>query len=158
MQRSRREFLAQSLAAGAIGAAAVLREDAVSRAHAAARGLDDRSPQALASDEDFWVQIQQAYTVDRSLINLNNGGVSPSPRFVQDAVRRHIEFANDAPTRNLWTVLDPQVESVRARLADLFGCSNEEIAITRNASEALQICIYGIDLKPGDEVLATELD
>ncbi len=130
----------------------------MARAQAATRGREERSPQELASDEDFWVQIQQAYTVDRSLINLNNGGVSPSPKFVQEAVRRHLEFANDAPTRNLWSVLDPQIESVRTRLSDVFGCSNEEVAITRNASESLQICIYGFDLKPGDEVLATELD
>ena len=54
--------------------------------------------------------------------------------------------------------LDPQVETVRRQLADDFGCDPEEIAITRNASEALEICQYGIDLKPGDEVLTTNQD
>ena len=35
-----------------------------------------------ASDEDFWAMVQQAFTVDRSILNLNNGGVSPSPAMV----------------------------------------------------------------------------
>src|SRR5262245_13635237 len=157
MVQSRRDFLQQSLAWSALGTLA-LHEDAIAMVQTAAQKAGDRSPEQLAGDEDFWVQIQQAYTIDRSMINLNNGGVSPSPRVVQDAMRRHLEFANNAPSRNLWHIQDPQVENVRERLARTFGCSQEEMAITRNSSESLQICIYGIDLKPGDEVLATELD
>jgi len=157
MNATRRGFLQKGLALGAIGYLA-LRNDALERVYAAGRGNEDRSPDQLAGDEDFWNQIQQAYTVDRSIINFNNGGVSPSPRVVQDAMRRHLEFSNDAPSRHLWRILDPQVETVRERLARLFGCATEEMAITRNASESLQICIYGIDLKPGDEVLVGGLD
>lgn len=157
MDPSRREMLNRSFTLGAIGLIAFT-DDALARIQAAQSQAGTRTPADLAGDEDFWIQIQQAYTVDRSMINLNNGGVSPSPRVVQDAMRRHIEFANNAPAKNLWQVQDPQVELVRERLASAFGCSAEEMAITRNASEALQICIYGIDLKPGDEVLACELD
>lgn len=154
---SRRRALQTALGWGAVGALG-LRDDAIAMVRAAAARVGDRPAEQLASDEDFWFQVQQAYTVDRSMINLNNGGVSPSPRVVQDAMRRHLEFANNAPARNLWQIQDPQVENVRARLARTFGCGTEELAITRNASESLQICIYGIDLQPGDEVLATELD
>lgn len=157
MNPSRREMLNRSLALGAIGLIA-LRDDALQRVRACQSLAGTRAASDLAEDEDFWIQIQQAYTVDRSMINLNNGGVSPSPRVVQDAMRRHLEFANNAPAKNLWQVQDPQVELVRERLARAFGCGTEEMAITRNASEALQICIYGIDLRPGDEVLACELD
>jgi selenocysteine lyase/cysteine desulfurase len=157
MDVTRRTLLKRGLAVGA-GAAAFLREDALERVQAAQRKAAGRGPQQLAADEDFWFDIQQAYTVDRSIINLNNGGVSPSPRFVQEAMRRHLEFSNDAPSRHLWQILDPQVETVRARLARTFGCDVEEAAITRNASESLEICIYGIDLRAGDEVLATRLD
>ncbi len=157
MNPSRRDILNRSFALGAIGLIA-LNEHGLERIQAAQTQAGNRSPADLAGDEDFWIQIQQAYTVDRSMINLNNGGISPSPRVVQDAMRRHLEFANNAPAKNLWQVQDPQVELVRERLARAFGCGTEEMAITRNASEALQICIYGIDLKPGDEVLACELD
>ncbi|NOT02152.1 MAG: aminotransferase class V-fold PLP-dependent enzyme [Phycisphaerales bacterium] len=112
----------------------------------------------MAGEESFWFDVQQAFAVDRSVINLNNGGVSPAPRFVLDAARRHFEFANQLPSRNLWTILDPQVETVRKRLARAFNCDAEEMAITRNSSEALEIAILGLDLQPGDEILSTAQD
>ena len=54
--------------------------------------------------------------------------------------------------------LEPEIESVRRRLAAAFGCDTEEMAITRNASEALEICQLGLELKEGDEVLTTDQD
>ena len=109
-------------------------------------------------DEPFWAEVQRAFTVDRSLINLNNGGVSPSPAYVQEAMKRHLDFSNQAPTWTMWRVLEPQIETVRGMLADRFGCHAEEIAITRNASESLQICQFGMDLRRGDQVLTTDQD
>ena len=118
----------------------------------------DGPPQALARDEDFWFEVNQAFTVDRSLVNLNNGGVSPSPRIVQAAVKRHLDYSNTAPPYTMWRVLEPQREAVRQRFARQFGCHPEEVAFTRNASEGLQICQFGFDLQPGDEVLTTNQD
>ncbi len=116
------------------------------------------TPEEIARDEDFWREVQQAFTVDRSLVNLNNGGVSPAPQIVQAAMKRHLDYSNEAPVYTMWRILEPQREAVRRRLARAFRCSNEEIALTRNASEGLQICQLGIDLKPGDEVLTTTHD
>lgn len=116
------------------------------------------TPEEVAADESFWFEVQQAFTVDRSLVNLNNGGVSPSPALVQDAMKRHLDYSNEAPVYTMWRVLEPQREGVRKRLARAFGCHPEEIALTRNASESLQICQLGFDLKPGDEVLTTNQD
>ena len=116
------------------------------------------TPEAIAKDESFWMDIQQAFTVDRSLVNLNNGGVSPAPAIVQNAMKRHLDYMNEAPVYTMWQVLEPQLEGVRQRLAREFGASSEEIAFTRNASEGLQICQNGIDLQPGDEVLTTTQD
>src|SRR5689334_3832513 len=128
------------------GALAFLRPDSAERARAATAGTT-RAAEDLARDEDFWREIQLGFTLDRNIINLNNGGVSPSPRIVQEAMRRSLEFSNIAPARTMWRVLEPQVESVRARLATAFGCDPEELAITRNASESLEICQLGLDLK-----------
>lgn len=111
-----------------------------------------------ADDEEFWSQIQQAFTLDRNVVNLNNGGCSPAPRIVQEAMRRQLELSNQAPSYFMWRQLEPEVESVRLRLAKTFGCDAEEIAITRNASESLETCLLGFDLKPGDEILTTNLD
>lgn len=117
-----------------------------------------RSAAKPPAHEAFWFHVQQAYDVDRSMINLNNGGVAPSPRVVHDAMIRQLAITNHAPPRQLWLVQDPQVELVRRRLAKAFGCDAEELAITRNASESLQICLNGIDLEPGDEILTTTQD
>lgn len=111
-----------------------------------------------AEDEDFWAQIQSAFTLDRNVVNFNNGGCSPSPRIVQETMRRQLEFSNQAPSHYMWRQLEPEIESVRIRLARLFGCDPEEMAITRNASEALETLLLGFDLKSGDEILTTNLD
>lgn len=116
------------------------------------------TPREIASDETFWLQVQEAFTVDRSLVNLNNGGVSPAPASVQAAMKRYLDFSNQAPVYNMWEILEPQREGVRQRIARDFGCDTEEIALTRNASESLQICQLGIDMEPGDEVLTTTHD
>jgi selenocysteine lyase/cysteine desulfurase len=116
------------------------------------------SPEEIAMDESFWMEIQQAFTVDRSLVNLNNGGVSPAPAIVQEAMKRHLDYSNEAPVYTMWRILEPQTEAVRARIARAFHCDKEEIALTRNASEGLQICQLGMDLQPGDEVLTTTQD
>jgi isopenicillin-N epimerase len=154
---TRRELVRSLLGAGMVMVAA-LREGSLKRVQAASRSVRGRTAEELAADEDFWFEIQQAFTLDRTHINLNNGGVCPSPRVVQDALRRYLEFSNQAPVYNMWRILEPQIESVRHRLAASFGCDAEEIAVTRNASEALEICILGLDLRPGDEVLTTNQD
>ena len=120
--------------------------------------LEGRSPEEVASDERLWHVVQAAFEVDRNIVNLNNGGVSPSPRLVQDALRRDLARGNEAPAYAMWSVLEPEVEIVRARLAALFGCDAEEVAITRNACESLETVLFGFDLRPGDEVLTTNQD
>ena len=120
--------------------------------------VQDTPASSLARDEEFWREIQAAFTVDRSLVNLNNGGVSPSPAYVQEAVTVHQAFSNKAPSYTMWQVLEPQREGVRQRLARNFGCDAEEIALTRNASEGLQILQNGFDLQRGDEVLTSTHD
>ena len=147
---SRREFLV------GIGALAAFRNDTLDVVE---RLLGTGGIHAgEAQDEDFWIQIQQAFTLDRNIVNFNNGGVCPSPRGVQDALRRQLEYANQAPSYFMWRHLEPEIESVRRRLAVAFGCDPEEMAITRNASEALETCLLGFDLQPGDEILTTNQD
>lgn len=157
MDTTRRQFLGRTAGAAAFGYV-MLRDDALQRVRAAVKDAGSASAEELAGNEDFWFQVQRAYDVDRSIINLNNGGVAPAPRSVMDAYTRHLAFTNHLPPRHLWTVLDPQVETVRSRIARVFGCDSEEIALTRNASESLEICLNGIDLKAGDEVLSTNHD
>jgi selenocysteine lyase/cysteine desulfurase len=119
---------------------------------------EGHTPQELAADEDYWSVIQQAYTVNPNMVNLNNGGVSPSPRVVQEAVERFNQLSNEAPSYYMWRILDQGREPVRYKLATLAGCSPNEIAINRNATEALNTVIFGYPFKAGDEVIGTKQD
>lgn len=124
----------------------------------ALKEADGISPDDLASEEDFWYYIQQSFTVSPYLINLNNGGVSPAPKTVQDAMKRYYDLCNEAPSFYMWRELDKGREPLRKSLAAIAGCSAEEIAINRNSSEGLETVIFGLQLKPGDEVVAAKQD
>ncbi|HWP99359.1 MAG TPA: aminotransferase class V-fold PLP-dependent enzyme [Vicinamibacterales bacterium] len=151
---SRRAFLRQTGAA----AFAALAPDGLARLEAAGAAVAGRSAEEVARDETYWADVQQAFTLDRTIINLNNGGVCPSPRVVHEALKRYLDLSNQAPAYHMWQILEPNLESVRRQLAAEFGCDPEELAVTRNASEALQIAQLGVDLAPGDEVLTTNQD
>lgn len=150
---SRRNFV--SSMAATVGGAAMFRENAFHSLFKASVIAGDRSPEVVAQDESYWGEIQRAFDTDRTLINLNNGGVSPTPSHVLEAMIRDLRFTNESPAEHMWRVLEPRVESVRRDLAREFGCDPEEMAITRNASEANEIMIMGLDLKKGDEVVVS---
>ena len=154
---TRRAFFHTTGTAG-IAAFASFAPDGLSRIKTAGRRVENVAPVDAALDESYWREIQQAFTLDRTIINLNNGGCSPSPRVVHEAFKRYLDISNQAPVYHMWQILEPNIESVRRRLASEFGCDAEELAITRNASEALQIAQLGINLKPGDEVVTTNQD
>src|SRR5436853_6808432 len=141
---SRREFL--------YGAEAVMLASLLNLAYAHA------APEDLAGDEEFWKKIRSAYVRDPKLINLNNGGVAPAPTSVLDAEIEAIRYSNRLPAYRMWHDLEPGIEDVRKRLAQMWNADPECIAITRNASESLQIAQFGLDLQPGDEVLTTSQD
>lgn len=138
--------------------AAALQPGAISLAKAATKAVAGRSADSVATDEDFWFQVRHAFAIDRNLINLNNGGVSPTPRSVLAAQHQYDDMSSMGPSYYMWRMLTPEIEVIRRRLAGHFGCSPEELAITRNASEALETVQLGLTLKPGDEVLTTNQD
>jgi isopenicillin-N epimerase len=155
----RRNFLA--LAGKGLGLAALSSATVASllkEIHAASISIAHLTPEQAAIDEDYWSVIQNAFSVTRGIINLNNGGVSPSPRIVTEALVRYIWQQEDATAYTMWQILEPQSETIRTGLAEVFGCDREEIAITRNASESLEVLLMGMDFKSGDEVLTTTQD
>ncbi len=150
---SRRSFLAGLAGAGA--ALPVFSERAVAQLFKAETVAGGRTAAALADDEAYWGLIQRAFDAERTMINLNNGGISPAPSHVLEQMIRDLRFVNELPVEHNWRVLEPRMESTRRELAKEFGCDPEEMAITRNASEGLEIMILGIDLQRGDEVIVT---
>ncbi len=157
--RTRRDFL--SLAGKGLGLAALSSATVASllkNVDAATKTVAQLTPEQAAMDEDYWAVIQNSFSVTRGTINLNNGGVSPSPRIVTEALVRYTWQQEDATAYTMWQILEPQSETIRTGLAELFGCDREEIAITRNASESLEILLMGMDFKSGDEILTTTQD
>lgn len=150
---TRRSFL--SALAGASATLPMFREQAMTRVIRAGEMAGGRTPDTLAEDEAYWTEIQRAFDVDRTMINLNNGGCSPAPTHVLEQMIRDLKFSNELPVDHMWRVLEPRIESVRRDLARDFGCDIEEMAITRNASESNEIMIFGLDLKAGDEVVVS---
>lgn len=155
----RRAFIQKmGLLAGAFSANSLFNQLHAASFELAQKKVQLLTPEQTAADEDYWSVIQQSYTVNADLINLNNGGVSPSPRVVQEAVARYNDMTNMGPSYYMWRILDQGREPLRYKLAELAGCSPEEIAINRNATESLNTVIYGLDLKAGDEVIGTKQD
>ncbi len=143
-QMNRRDFL---LGAEALAVAAMLN-----------RAYESVAPADVATDEAYWSKIGAAYGRDPKILNLNNGGVAPSPTVVMEAQIEAIRYSNQAPAYRMWRDLEPKIEDVRKKLGAMWKADPECIAITRNASESLQIAQFGIDLQPGDEVLTTIQD
>jgi isopenicillin-N epimerase len=152
---SRRAFLRLTSAAGT--AAYAFTSSGLESLLAASAQVAGRSAEEIAQDEFYWREVQHGFDLDRTLINLNNGNSCPSPRTVHAALKHYLDMSNQAPVHYRGQ-LEQNKETARRRLAAEFGCDKEELAITRNSSEALQIAQNGLDLKPGDEVLTTEQD
>jgi len=156
---NRRRFLQKAGTLSATALFASITKPAWSRnLEKALRKSEGVSPGDLATEEDFWYYIQQSFTGSPGLINLNNGGVSPAPIPVEEAAKRFYDYSNEAPSYNMWRILDQGREPLRKNLARLAGSGAEEIAINRNSSEGLETVIFGLQLKAGDEVVAARQD
>jgi isopenicillin-N epimerase len=143
---------------GAGASLPVMRQSAFRHLFAAEPIAGPRPAVSVAEDETYWREIQRAFDLDRTMVNLNNGGCSPAPTHVLEQMIRDLRFSNELPVDHMWRVIEPRIESVRRDLAQDFGCDPEEMAITRNASEANETMIFGLDLKKGDEVVMTTLN
>jgi selenocysteine lyase/cysteine desulfurase len=155
----RRTFLKQAATlAGAFSVNSLFSQAHASEWSAASEKVSGLNASQVAQNEDYWAVIQRSYSVNSNLINLNNGGVSPAPVVVQQAVERYNQLSNEGPSYFMWRILDQGREPLRQKLAVLAGVSPEEIAINRNSTEALNTVIYGLDMKSGDEVIGTKQD
>lgn len=155
---NRRSFISKTGLAAAAIAGSIIQPAWSRNLKSALNNVAGLNPADVATNDEFWYYVQQAYTISSNFINLNNGGVSPAPKVVADAMKRYYDMSNEGPSYFMWRVIDQGREPLRKNLAQLAGCDAEEIALQRNASEALETVIFGIDLKAGDEVVLTKQD
>lgn len=150
----RRSFVAVM----AFGSGSILHPESLRYLEPLLRRVEGATAQQAAQDEPFWLGVRQAFTIDANQVNLNSGSVSPAPRVVAEAMNRYWTITNMSPSLYVDDLLYPEVELVRQRLASVFGCDPEELALTRNTSESLLSAQFGMKLAAGDEVVLTTQD
>src|SRR5256714_15157028 len=139
---TRREFLS-GLAAAGLAAQPIFRESAIRALFRANVIAGDRSASSVADDESYWAEIQRAFDADRTMINLNNGGCSPTPSHVLEAMIRDLRFSNELPVQHMWRGLQAPIENVRRDLAKEVCCDPEGRAITPKALKGNQSMVMG---------------
>jgi selenocysteine lyase/cysteine desulfurase len=115
-------------------------------------------PDVLAGDEDFWMNIRGGYRLKPDYINLENGYYCFLPQETLENFINHIREVNYQASYYMRTVQWENKRKAAARLASIAGCSPEELIITRNTTESLDIVIGGQDWQPGDEAVMAEQD
>lgn len=121
-------------------------------------GFDVPESENLESDEEFWKQVRESFSLDKEIINFNNGSVGPQPKLVQEAYIEMYRKSNEAPAYFMWKKFNKTREEVRAQLSDLMDAETDEVVINRNTTEGLSTVIFGLDLKEGDEVVISNFD
>jgi len=112
----------------------------------------------LAEDEDFWRQIRSGYRLKPDYINLENGYYCILPRQILESQVKHLRDINYQGSYYMRTVQFENKKKMADKLAALAGCPGDEMIITRNTTESLDIIIGGFDWKPGDEAVMAEQD
>ena len=115
-------------------------------------------PLELAKDEDFWLAVRNGYKLKPDYINLENGYYCIQPQELLDAYINHIKDINLQGAYYMRTVQVENKAKMTAKLAELAGCSKEELIITRNSTESLDMVISGQHWQPGDEAVMAEQD
>jgi selenocysteine lyase/cysteine desulfurase len=112
----------------------------------------------LAEDEDFWQKVREGYKLKTDYINLENGYYCFMPEETLDSYLKHVKYVNLHASFYMRKLMGDNHKKIRQKLADLAGCSLEEIVVTRNSTEALDLVISGIHWSEGDEAIMAEQD
>ena len=141
--------------AGLAGLGATLNFTHLRSAVAAVEGMD---PKQVASDEDFWRAVRGDYSIKPDYINLENGYYCFMPQQTLEHQIQHMRRVNYEGSYYMRNSRQKNKRLVAARIGEIVGCSAEEIAITRNTTESLDLIIGGMNWKEGDEAVMAEQD
>lgn len=107
----------------------------------------------FSDDESYWESMKKQFEFDQGLTYFNHASLGSSPKAVRDATSKFMQTLEKFPSKYMWGGWKDEKEAVRQKVADLFGVSNEEIAINHNTSEGMNLIARSFDLQPGDEVI-----
>ncbi|MBK6991052.1 MAG: aminotransferase class V-fold PLP-dependent enzyme [Chitinophagaceae bacterium] len=158
MPHSRKKFLKQ-ISTGLILASLPSIASAKEKENKTTIDPTDFTGTGAPDDEKFWKRIaKKYYDTPTDYINLENGYYGMQPKPVLQAFQKNIEKANKQGARFARKEYPAIAANVKKQLAQFLKVADEEIIITRNATEALNIAIQGYPFKVGDEVLLNQLD
>lgn len=126
--------------------------------HAAVASVRHLGSAEVASDEDFWMKVRGDYDIKPDYINLENGYYCFMPRHTMEHQIEHLRHVNREGSRYMRTVQWENKKKVAGKVAEIVGCSADEVAITRNTTESLDLIIGGMHWQPGDEAVMAEQD
>jgi len=115
-------------------------------------------PETLAANEDFWAEIRTGYKLNSAYVNLENGYYCMMPQETLNAYLENVKEVNFLASRYMRTVQFDNRNLARQQLATMAGCTFDEVVITRNTTESLDLIIGGQDWKKGDEAIYAEQD
>ncbi len=141
MKFNRRNFLRSA----ALLAASSLTE---MEAFAANQEIDTSGDIIAEDDEKYWSNVRQLFPLTKDYIYLNNGTMGPSPYPVIDAVHKGMLHEDQEGKYGGW-------EETTKKVAKFVGANDDEIALTHNVTDGINICCWGLPLKKGDEVILT---
>ncbi len=120
--------------------------------------IRNQAPLDAARNEDVWKTIREAFDYPTEFTNLENGYYSPMPKIVLEHYLSDFRRINQETTLFMRRKMEPAKEEIRAKLAAFAGMDMEEVALTRNTTESLDLLITGLPLQRGDEVIVSIYD
>ncbi len=166
---TRRDFAIRT--AGTLGALAVSPAAAFADQLNAAVALSNRldheltelgdaaAPELMADDEKFWRRVRSAYTLNPDVVNLDHGWTNPTTRAAVEELVRGARRLQALPAEELGRLFFGSPSTgVRPALAEAMGVPPAEIALVRNATEALNTVLLGLPLSAGDEIVCSAHD
>ncbi len=120
--------------------------------------VNQSSAKQLASDELFWKNIREGYTLNADYINLENGYYCIQPNEILEAYVQHLREINLQGARYMRTAQEENKFRIASLLATAAGCLKEELIITRNTTESLNMIINGFPWQKGDEAVMAQHD
>jgi selenocysteine lyase/cysteine desulfurase len=148
----KRTFIKQ---AGLVGIGGMLSMDGLAKLF---ESVSDVTPGTVAEDEDFWATIRKGYKLKPDYINLENGYYNFIPEQVLERFIEHVREVNYQGSYYMRNYQLSNKKAMAAKLAAVAGCSPEELIITRNTTESLDMIIGGLNWDAGDEAVMAEQD
>jgi selenocysteine lyase/cysteine desulfurase len=109
-----------------------------------------------SGDEEWWRVVKSQFPLEENLHYFNNGSLGPSPDYVIKNTELYRRLLDSFPSKYMWGGWSADKERVRALIAGYFSADKEEIAVTHNTTEGMNLFARSFDLKEGDEIILAD--